>query len=236
MLASSAMRHWARLMSSPAYLLGCWLWRSLCGAQRRASSLMQRQPCASIVKSGIQRVVKSICANLSRCENGKIERIVAFSDSDEGWHRVTTGWDSELGFVDGSREDRVIFRGGDTILMLDSSWNLYKVHRRSLLSARLRGAEIVSCLYDMVPLCLEAMCHPGMPSGFSNWFKSALSYSTGFVCISRAVADQLHALLKAISFPRPMKIGYWRLGADFVDAFTSTGTRSSPWKRKRQPS
>ena len=171
------------------------------------------------LKSGIQRVVKAICANLARCKNGKIERIVAFSDSDEGWRR-TTGWDGELGFVDGSREERVIFRGGDTILMLDSSWNLYKVHRRSLLSARLRGAEIVSCLYDMVPLCLEAMCHPGMPSGFSNWFKSALSYSTGFVCISRAVADQLHALLKAISFPRPMKIGYWRLGADFVDAST----------------
>ena len=68
------------------------------------------------------------------------------------------------------------------------------------------------------------MCTPSMPPGFSNWFKSALSYSTGFVCISRAVADQLHALLKAISFPRPMKIGYWRLGADFVDASIDRGT------------
>ena len=182
-------------------------------------------------KSGIQRVVKAICANLSRYENREIERLVAFSDSDEGWRRVTGGWDKELGLVDGSREDRVVFRRGDTILMLDSSWNLYKVHRSSLLSARLRGAEIVSCLYDMVPLCLEAMCDPRMPPGFSNWFKSALSYSTGFVCISRAVADQLHALLKAISFPRPMKIGYWRLGADFVAASIDRGT-IEPVERK----
>jgi glycosyltransferase involved in cell wall biosynthesis len=42
----------------------------------------------------------------------------------------------------------------------------------------------------------------------------ALSYSTGVVCISRAVADELHAM-SGIDFPRPMKIGYWRLGANF---------------------
>ena len=116
-------------------------------------------------KSGIQRVVKAICANLSRYENREIERLVAFSDSDEGWRRVIGGWHKEHGLVDGSREDRVVFRGGDTILMLDSSWNLYKAHRSSLLSARLRGAEIVSCLHDMVPLCLEAMCRSAHATG-----------------------------------------------------------------------
>ena len=183
-------------------------------------------------KSGIQRVVKAICANLSPYENREIERLVAFSDSDEGWRRVIGRWHKEHGLVDGSREDRVVFRGGDKILMLDSSWNLHKVHRRSLLSARLRGAEIVSCLHDMVPLCLEAMCDPRMPLGFSNWFKSALSYSTGFVCVSRAVADQLHALLKAISFPRSIKIGYWHHGADFVDVSIDPGT-IEPVERKR---
>lgn len=172
----------------------------------------------SDLKSGIQRVVKAICANLSRCEDRELERVVAFSDCDEGWRRVTILGNGELGSVDGSPEGRVVFRGGDTILMLDSSWGLSKVHRRSLLSARLRGAEIVSCLYDMVPLSLQAFCGPNMPGSFSRWFKGALSYSTGFVCISRAVADELHALLTAVSFPRPMKIGYWRLGADFVDA------------------
>ncbi|WP_163616308.1 glycosyltransferase family 4 protein, partial [Klebsiella pneumoniae] len=81
---------------------------------------------------------------------------------------------------------------------------------------RLRGAEVISCLYDTVPLRCAAMCDPGMPRVFTEWFKSALTYSTGFVCISKAVADELHAMLAGIAFPRRLKIGYWHLGADFT--------------------
>ena len=50
---------------------------------------------------------------------------------------------------------------------------------------------------------------------FSSWIRSALTYSTGFICISQAVADELHAMLEGIDFLRRMKIGYWHLGADF---------------------
>ena len=99
--------------------------------------------------------------------------------------------------------------------MLDSSWEFHEHHLGILLSARLRGADVISCLYDTVPLRFEAMCHPTVPPIFAAWFKSALTYSTGFVCISRTVADELHCILEGISFPRPMKIGFWRLGADF---------------------
>ena len=118
------------------------------------------------LKSGIQRVVKSICANLSRREDREIERLVVFSDSEEGWRPWHREWNKELSLVDRPLEDRIVFRGDDTILMLDSSWKLYKVHRSSLLSARLRGAEVVSCLYDLVPLCLEAFCYPRHSAGF----------------------------------------------------------------------
>src|SRR5690606_14083873 len=45
--------------------------------------------------------------------------------------------------------------------------------------------------------------------------QAALTYSTGFVCISRAVADEFIDILKQIRFPRPLDIGYWPLGADF---------------------
>jgi hypothetical protein len=55
-----------------------------------------------------------------------------------------------------------------------------------------------------------------MPLVFTQWFKNALAYSTGFVCISRAVADELIAVLEGIGFPRRMKVGFWQLGADFA--------------------
>ena len=61
---------------------------------------------------------------------------------------------------------------------------------------------MISCLYDIVPLQMPALCNPGMPIVFAEWFKKALTWSTGFVCISRAVADELLTLLEAIEFPR----------------------------------
>ena len=32
---------------------------------------------------------------------------------------------------------------------------------------------MISCLYDIVPLKMPAMCNPGMPSVFAQWFKSS---------------------------------------------------------------
>src|SRR5262249_30191323 len=84
-----------------------------------------------------------------------------------------------------------------------------------LLAARLKGANVVSYLYDTVPLRFEAMCNPVVPPVFDEWFRYALAYSSSFVCISRAVADELFLLLHGIGFRREMKIGFAHLGADF---------------------
>lgn len=163
--------------------------------------------------TGIQRVTKQIIRNLAGREGQ--DNVVVYSDSTDGFYRVGfDGW-GPAPAVDRIPENKVRFAGGDTVLMLDSSWEFHGFHLPMLLTARLRGANVVSCLYDTVPLRYQAMCHPGMPPMFAAWFKSALTYSTGFVCISQAVADELHALLEGIGFPRPMKIGYWHLGADF---------------------
>jgi glycosyltransferase involved in cell wall biosynthesis len=105
-------------------------------------------------------------------------------------------------------------RNGDHILLLDSSWSLPDVYNRVMRQARLQGCEITSVLYDLVPLKLPAFCDERMSEVFALWIQSALLYSTGFVCISRAVADEFLALLESIRYPRPMKVGYWRLGAD----------------------
>ena len=64
--------------------------------------------------------------------------------------------------------------------MLDSSWEFYNYQLPILLSARLRGAVVISCLYDTVPLRFEAMCNPGIPPMFAAWFERALSILHGF--------------------------------------------------------
>lgn len=168
-------------------------------------------------KTGIQRVVKNICANLAAPQDDDgIERVVAYSDSLDGWFAVPETLEKIRAAIAFTADARLEFSPDDRILMLDSSWEFYRYHYATLHAARLRGAAIISCLYDTIPLKFPGFCDPGMSQTFSNWLQAALSYSNAFICISKAVADELIAILEAIQFPREMKVGYWHLGADFT--------------------
>ena len=166
--------------------------------------------------TGIQRVTKQIAGSLALQDSQR--NVIVYCENDEGFFRVNIDDDGRFSSIDSRESGKLHLSGADKILMLDSSWEFHDYHLRALLPARLRGADVISCLYDTVPLRFEAMCDPSVTAVFAEWFKSALTYSTGFVCISRTVADELHLILEGICFPRPMKIGFWRLGADFSAA------------------
>ncbi|MBB3457287.1 glycosyltransferase involved in cell wall biosynthesis [Rhizobium sp. BK313] len=189
-------------------------------------------------KTGIQRVVKNICANLGAAqdesESGGIEKVIAYSDSSDGWFSIPNTLEKSASPLAFTEDNRLEFSSDDVILMLDSSWEFYRHHYMTLRSARLRGARVISCLYDTIPLRFPAFCSPIMPPIFSAWFQTALSYSTAFVCISKAVADELTAFLEAIQFPREMKIGYWHLGADFAE--NGGATAIDPVRQDERPS
>lgn len=166
--------------------------------------------------TGIQRVVRRTCDAL--VADGAVDasvRIIGCTN-ESGWF--------ELDSLDGglpSEGPRPQPTAGDVILMLDSSWEFYARHRPFLMAARAQGCEVISCLYDTVPLTMPAFCADGMPDMFRRWFVHALEVSTGFVCISQAVADDLLGLLDAIGYPRPMHVGHWQLGCDFTDDATA---------------
>ncbi|MDL2410612.1 glycosyltransferase family 1 protein [Rhizobium calliandrae] len=188
-------------------------------------------------KTGIQRVVKNICANLGVQDEGKsggIEKVIAYSSSSDGWFSIPSTLEKSANLFAFREDNRLHFSSDDLILMLDSSWEFYRHHYMTLRSARLRGARVISCLYDTIPLRFPAFCNPTMPAIFSAWFQAALSYSTAFVCISKAVADELTAFLEAIQFPREMKIGYWHLGADFAEK--GGATEIGPVRQDERPS
>lgn len=168
-------------------------------------------------KTGIQRVVKNICAEITGTNlrlRSHTEKRLIYCDDNSGCHAL----DGDELRKPNKNSSRPLAIGRDVLLMLDSSWEFHALHGQNLRACRLRDGQVASCLYDTVPLRASAFCETGMPVVFSAWFRTALTYSTGFVCISRSVADELHAILEAISFPRRMKIGYWHLGADFVEA------------------
>ena len=174
-------------------------------------------------ETGIQRVVKKIAAALPGAPNFQAPggTSLVYCDAADGFFEAGKSSDGKLSFSGKALATKVSPGAGDVVLMLDSSWEFHESHRHVFREARLRGAEIITTIYDLVPIKIPAFCHPGIPPVFSDWLRMALTFSTGVVCISRAVADEVYQLLHAIHFPRPMKIGYWHLGADFARSPTA---------------
>lgn len=167
--------------------------------------------------TGIQRVVNKVSRALLARPAKPDEPTVslAFGNTFDGFHPAYVSSEGKLRSENRSAATRLRFRKGDTLLMLDSSWAFQAVYRKSMTPVRLNGARIISLLYDLAPLYAGAFSHSGMPPIFSLWLNAALKYSDGFMCISKAVADEFVDLLEAVQYPRPMSVGYWRLGADF---------------------
>ncbi|PSH63751.1 hypothetical protein CU102_23105 [Phyllobacterium brassicacearum] len=180
--------------------------------------------------TGIQRVVKEICSSLSNRPNEIGDRnFIMFSDSKMTWQQAQSSEiTKKISKRDALGSSNIYFRPSDHVLMLDSSWDLHETHLASLISLRLLGCDVATCLYDTIPLKHPAMCDKNMPPVFTEWLKSALLWSTGFVCISRAVADELFGILEAIEFPRRMKVGYWHLGANFSNGVKISASARRP--------
>ncbi|PRY92816.1 glycosyltransferase involved in cell wall biosynthesis [Hasllibacter halocynthiae] len=108
------------------------------------------------------------------------------------------------------------FRAGETMLMLDSSWNQYPDFAPAFADLRGHGGRVVTTVYDLTPLLHPAVVIRGMPEVFDAWFRRALVESDGLVCISRAVADEVAAYIRAHGLPHRdgLRIGWWHLGSD----------------------
>ena len=170
----------------------------------------------SPVMSGIQRVMHKLSeAMLQQNEKEKTQTVLSYCRDEHGWYELPHMAKSALSL---DPRCRISFKDNDTYFLLDSSWNFTHGQRRRLIDALLLGQEVVHGIHDIGPLTMLAMTDKGMPPAFREWFEFILGHSTGIVCVSRAVADEVYELVQAIKLPRPMKIGYFRLGGNFADA------------------
>lgn len=169
----------------------------------------------SPVLSGIQRVMHNLAkAALKQNATEQNQTVLSYCRDASGWYAL-----SELSkpAVKLQPQNRITFENNDSYLLLDSSWTFIEGQEPRLADALVCGEEVVHGIHDIGPLTMSAMTDEGMPPAFRRWFEFVLGYSTGIVCVSRAVADEVYQLIEDIKLPRPMKIGYFRLGADFAD-------------------
>ncbi|WP_191601025.1 glycosyltransferase family 4 protein [Marinomonas algicola] len=170
----------------------------------------------SPILSGIQRVMHNISnAMLDQNKTSDTKVVLSYSQNTKDWYQLTN---LNKESVELSPFNRITYNQNDSYLLLDSSWTFLEGQGQRLTDALVMGQEVVHGVYDIGPLTMSAMTSEGMPPAFRRWIEFILGYSTGIVCISKAVADEMYQLIQDIKLPRPMKIGYFRLGADFSDA------------------
>ena len=170
------------------------------------------------LNTGIQRVIRRLSEQLNSKAQA-IEEKVVFYD-----HKILTFRDKNNTFI--------IPNSKDTIVMLDSNWGIIESMRSEMKRAFLLGSKLITGIYDMIPLHYPGMVVPGFSEEFVSWFKFILSYSDSIICISRSVADEVYTLLKAISFPHQVRIGFWKLGADMLDVSKFCHAKCSTKKSK----
>jgi len=165
--------------------------------------------------TGIQRVIHKLSSALrAQDEMGVDETVFSYCRNTSGWFHLPRLAPEAVSLVP---QNRLNFGTNDTYFLLDSSWAFHTAQRDRLIEALIEGQEVINGVHDLGPLTRPALTSPGMPFVFRAWFEFILGHSTAIICVSRAVADEIIRLVEAIQTPRPLKIGYLRLGCDFSD-------------------
>jgi glycosyltransferase involved in cell wall biosynthesis len=174
-------------------------------------------------KTGIQRVVRHIVAELMATppEGYRVEPVYIQPDGVFRYARTycVNRFHPSVTLPDDSPVD---FRPGDTFVGLDLAAHLVPYLRDTYVRMRSRGVDIHFVVYDLLPL-LRPDCfdQAGLPT-FRLWYEAIAELADGIICISRTVADEFKRWLPQ-AMPmrgRPLRIGWFHLGADLVPTAT----------------
>lgn len=169
--------------------------------------------------TGIQRVVRHIIVELlaEPPPGFRIEPIYLQAD---GIFRYARQWmqrrvPKEFALPP---DEPVTFQANDIFLGLDLAAHLVPNLTGTFHAMRSIGVEVIFVVYDVLPLTRPDCFDPvGLPT-FRRWYESIARIADGLVCISRTVADEFVAWLdqEHPERSRPLKLGWFHLGADLV--------------------
>lgn len=167
-------------------------------------------------RSGIQRVVRNIARALGHLRDLRQPLELVVQKEGRLWRASKVI--AAIFTLDRVRlpGDEILIQPGDTLLMIDSSWEQYAHFAPVFTEVRQLGGSIVTVIYDLIPLQRPEACTPGLVVAFRTWFDLAIAHSDMLLCISEAVADEVRAQI-AGRHPGPghrLAIRSWPLGAD----------------------
>jgi len=179
-------------------------------------------------RTGIQRVVKRIIKELFQMSIPSLQ-IEPVYLSDGELKRANRFLEALLEIPAESLEEEqsIYLRPGDTLVMLDSSWEFYDDFLPIFNKIRLLGGKIVTIVYDLIPVDFPHFFPKPMPSVFSRWLTSACAESDQLICISGTVAEGVasYRLKNKIGLGRQLDVDYFHLGADIPAAASESTVR-----------
>jgi len=183
----------------------------------------------SDVKSGIQRVVRSLLAEfLNNPPNNFDVQPVWF---DAGVYRYAKSFVASLtGSLEACDDGAVDYAQGDVYLSLDLIMHLTpQVHElhRDLVA---RGLQLNFIVYDILLAQHPEWWPVGTDAQFTSWLKSICEVSSGLLCISEAVANDVRAWIRE-NPPQRLDAGpiirSFHLGADLENSLPTKGLPES---------
>lgn len=144
-------------------------------------------------RTGIQRVVRAILANLlmNPPEGWVVEPIHA-NAAEPGYRYARSFTDRFLGLEHHWHEDRPVeIWAGDIVCILDLEPDVLIRQRDTLDNWRLHGAEVYTVVHDILPLLLPEYFPDSVGQRVIGKWVRELARHSGAICVSATVANQL---------------------------------------------
>ena len=190
------------------------------------SELVQRD-----VKSGIQRVVRSILREILTHPPKGYQVEPVYATVNHGYRYARQFILHFLGISETNLvDDSVEFQSGDVFLGLDLHPQVVQEQQMFYQHLRNCGVQVQFVVYDLLPISLPAAFVAGAAESHQAWLME-VAKGDGAICISQAVADELRRWLMANGHAhhREFEINWFHLGADIEN---SNPTRGVPFEAR----
>ena len=155
------------------------------------------------IGTGIQRVVREVAAGVSASGDG----FAVFLRDGEFFR-----WSAATSIC-----EKVCPGAGDRLLILDAGWLMVDEYRIAIDKAKSCGAEIMVCLYDLLPIDFAPVFPFRTQQIFRRWFGEIIIEADRLMAISHTVADDYrrYCAENRLNPKNGQQIYVWTLGADF---------------------
>lgn len=137
-------------------------------------------------QTGIQRVVNNVFQNMLRL----VPSVLGVRDLQGKLITSNKYFVNAEGKEFVGNEQEVISKQGDTLLLLDSSWEFSQDFSTILDNIHNNGGHSYSVVYDFFPVQYpELFAEAYFKDVFSKWHKMVLEKCDGIICISKTTAD-----------------------------------------------